>query len=84
MKEYLKAARVKVRLSQKNVSQALGHATPQFISNWERGKSTPPIKDIKQLCRLYRLNFDDFSTRLINHKISELMNSLKEQIDEVR
>lgn len=84
MKTYLKAARIRAKLSQRSVSDALGYTTAQFVSNWERGVSTPPIKDLKQLSKLYKVNFDDLSARLINHKMSELMRSLKEQIDEVK
>lgn len=52
--QYLKSSREKSGLTQKRVSDRLGYATPQFISNWERGVSTPPIEQLKILGKLYK------------------------------
>ena len=37
----LKKMRLKAGLSQRDVSTALGYTSPQYVSNWERGKSHP-------------------------------------------
>ena len=36
----------------------LKYTTPQFISNWERGISHPPIKDIKTIAKVYKVDAD--------------------------
>ncbi len=57
--ELLKQKRIKAGLSQRDVSNALGYSTPQFISNWERGVSTPPMDAMPKLAELYHADMDD-------------------------
>ncbi len=49
----LKEKRVAAGFSQRDVSDKLGYSTPQFISNWERGVSLPPLGKLKRLEDLY-------------------------------
>lgn len=53
---FLRASREKQNLSQKEVSVHLGYNTSQFISNWERGLSEPPVPVIKTLAKLYKID----------------------------
>lgn len=53
MGQELKRLRVKAGLKQKEVAARLGYSSPQFISNWERGVSSPPVKVLKQLAGIY-------------------------------
>ncbi len=50
--------REKAGLTQKEVSDALGYTTPQFISNVERGRCRFPVEKLPKLKRLYRLSGD--------------------------
>lgn len=50
--------REKAGLTQKEVSDALGYTTPQFISNVERGRCRFPVEKLGKLKRLYRLSND--------------------------
>lgn len=52
--EELRKLREKAGLKQKEVATLLGYTSPQFISNWERGISSPPVKTIKQLANIYK------------------------------
>ena len=52
---YLKKARQKSGLSQGDVAKELGYSSPQFISNWERGLSSPPLDTLSELVRLYSI-----------------------------
>lgn len=54
--EYFKSKRVGVNLSQQDVAKALGFTTGQFISNWERGLSFPPMQVLPKLVKLYKIN----------------------------
>jgi transcriptional regulator with XRE-family HTH domain len=47
--EYLKGTRAAAGLSQGQIAEALGYSTSQFISNWERGISAPPVTALKKL-----------------------------------
>ena len=44
---FLKKARSKMGLSQRDVADKLGYTSPQFISNVERGLCSPPLKKLK-------------------------------------
>ncbi len=50
---FLKEARVNKSLSQWDVAKKIGYSSPQFISNLERGISSPPLKLLKVLVDLY-------------------------------
>ena len=53
---YLREMRLKAELSQREVAQALDYSSAQFISNFERGISVPPLPRMKLLVKLYKLN----------------------------
>lgn len=57
--EYIKAKRIAAGLAQKDVSDKFGYSTPQFISNWERGVSNPPIGDLKKLAAIYGIDAEE-------------------------
>jgi transcriptional regulator with XRE-family HTH domain len=56
--KYLAEARNKAGLTQREVSLYLNYSSAQFISNFERGIAVPPLKKIKGLQRLYKLDID--------------------------
>jgi transcriptional regulator with XRE-family HTH domain len=51
--EFLKEAREKKGISQAEVAKQLGYSTPQFVSNWERASSSPPVEVLKSIARIY-------------------------------
>jgi transcriptional regulator with XRE-family HTH domain len=51
---FLKKARLKAEISQHDVAKALGYSSYQFISNWERGISSPPCAVLKRIAALYK------------------------------
>ncbi len=53
---YFKRARESAGLSQLALAKRLGYETPQFVSNWERGLSKPPISSMRDLCSELRLD----------------------------
>jgi transcriptional regulator with XRE-family HTH domain len=54
--EYLKRSREEFGFTQKEVSDTLGYTSPQFVSNWERGVSSPPLNCLPKIVELYELN----------------------------
>lgn len=58
LKISLKAARVNVGLSQKDVAKQLGISN-KTLSSWENGDTFPSAKYIDELCRLYNVVYDD-------------------------
>lgn len=48
----LTALRVARKLTQKQIADELGYGTAQFVSNWERGISEPPLTSIVALAKI--------------------------------
>lgn len=57
----LKCWREKVQMSQGEVARKLKYTSPQFISNWERGLSMPPMEVLPKLLNLYSLSPDELT-----------------------
>jgi len=51
----LQKRRQKLGLTQKQIADALGYSSGQFLSNFERGIARPPLKKLKWLCKRYSL-----------------------------
>lgn len=49
---FLKEKRTCAGLSQWDVAKKLGYSSPQFVSNWERGLSDPPIMTLAEKIQL--------------------------------
>ncbi len=75
--KFLKEKRVKSGLSQKQVSEKFGYKSPQFVSNWERGVSTPPIKTIKKLAEVYKVSVDEFFKILLQFTLDQTTEEFK-------
>ena len=74
--QLLKELRENAGLNQRQVAHALGYGTPQFVSNWERGLSNPPVTVIKKVCRLYKTDaspvFETFVKEVLEKEESRL------------
>ena len=72
-----KSLRLDVGLSQAMVSDKLGYSTPQFVSNWERGVSFPPLEVLPELARLYKVDKETLF-QIYKH---EVVKDLHETLD---
>lgn len=52
---YLREKRKGVDLTQREVADKLGYSSAQFVSNFERGLSLPPLSKLKLMFRLYKV-----------------------------
>ena len=77
--KFLKEKRVESGLSQKEVAEKLGYSTSQFISNWERGISHPPLNTLRQLAEMYRISPDDMFNVLLKTTIAQVELDLKKK-----
>lgn len=75
--EFLKAKRTEAGLSQKIVAASLGYRTAQFISNWERGVSQPPIKSIKTLSNIYGVASDFLFEKIVEDYVESSQKYLR-------
>jgi transcriptional regulator with XRE-family HTH domain len=75
--KFLKDKREIAGLSQKQVADKLGYSTPQFVSNWERGVSSPPLKTLKKIGELYHVSADDLFKVTLETTIQQVSMDLK-------
>lgn len=60
MKITLKAARVKVGLTQSQVAEKLAVDRTTMV-NWESGKTSPTLDNAQRMCRLYGISIADLA-----------------------
>lgn len=82
--DFLKEKRQNAGLSQGDVSKKLGYGTPQFISNWERGISSPPINALKKIASLYNISADELFEVLLEETILQITKDLKRRFKEAK
>jgi transcriptional regulator with XRE-family HTH domain len=77
--EFLKSRRSQVGLSQKDVAKSLGYSTSQFVSNWERGISQPPVSVLRRLADLYKIDAEEMFKVLLETTVSQVEVDLKKK-----
>jgi transcriptional regulator with XRE-family HTH domain len=77
---FLKTKREKAQLTQQDVSRQLDYTSPQFVSNWERGVSLPPMEVLPRLASLYAIGpkemidtMHKYHLQVIDHQKKELL-----------
>ena len=79
LSSYLKDSRIRAGLSQKDVSDALGYGSAQFVSNWERGVSSPPGNTLRKLAKLYKITLADLYEVLLEETLARAEKDLKKR-----
>ncbi|WP_413578545.1 helix-turn-helix domain-containing protein [Bdellovibrio sp. HCB290] len=82
--DYLKTTREAAGLTQADVSNALGYSTPQFISNWERSLSAPPVNAIKRLGQLYKIDANEMFEVILQAEIEATTADLRRKFKSAR
>lgn len=77
LSDFLKTKRISAGLSQKDVADRLGYTTPQFISNWERGVSQPPINVLKKLGEMYKVSAEELFDVTLNTTVQQVTQDLR-------
>ena len=73
---YFRTKRIQAGLKQEKVAKTLGYKSIQIVSNWERGLCSPPVKVLKKLCRLYKIDKPkllDFLVELEKRKLKKIL-----------
>ena len=73
----LKKSRDKKGLSQKAVADRLGYGSSQFISNFERGISSPPLNRMKVLVNLYQMSIEELMAAITLDQESMMAMTIK-------
>lgn len=61
----IRSKRKEAGLSQIYIAKQLGYQSAQFVSNWERGISMPPLEKSKKLANLLNIPADSYKKLLI-------------------
>jgi len=78
---FLRDRRVKAGLTQWDIASHLRYSTAQFVSNWERGVSLPPVDSLPKLVGLLGVSGQDIIGTM--HQYQEQMLKLdKKQVVE--
>jgi len=72
-----KNLREKAGLTQREVSDALGYSTPQFISNVERGRCRFPVQKLPKIKKLYKLSAEQVVDLFLSEERLSLMRVFK-------
>lgn len=81
LSEMIQQRRVQIGKTQKQVAVDLGYTTPQFVSNWERNLSYPPVNKLEALAKSLRMKADDLKEAYIESKTNNLRSLLKRELD---
>jgi transcriptional regulator with XRE-family HTH domain len=75
---YLKKKRESAGLTQEEVGRALGYASGhQYVSNWERGTSPPPMAKLYELASLYKIAPEELIEVILDEQEKLLRKMLK-------
>lgn len=62
-----------------DVADRLGYSSAQFISNWERGLSSPPMKTLNVLAQMYKVGTEEIFQAILAITLSTAEESLRRQ-----
>lgn len=79
--KFIRDRRKKVGLSQWDIARELGYETAQYVSNWERGVSNPPMKTLKKLGELLDVQPDEFFNELLADTLKSAERNLRTQFN---
>ena len=76
---FLKEAREESELTQHDVAKKLAYSSPQFVSNWERGVSLPPLDMLPRLATMFSVQPKKV-IRVMNEYQDELLTLQKRNL----
>jgi transcriptional regulator with XRE-family HTH domain len=77
--DFLREKRIESGLSQMVVAKTLSYSTAQFVSNWERGLSSPPISTLRKLCEIYHIPPDVLFDITLKTMINQVTKDLRKK-----
>ena len=79
---FLREKRLKASLTQWDVAHHLQYSTAQFISNWERGVSLPPLESLPKLAGLFGIPGKEIID-VMSHYQEQMLKLSKRQLVDV-
>lgn len=75
--DLIKEKRHVAKIKQQDLSRELGYKSAQFVSNWERGISQPPLKDAKKVCKILGISEYKYKQILVRDYKQEVERAFK-------
>lgn len=79
--ELIKKKREENGYSQNKLAKVLGYTSGQFVSNWERGESLPPVDRLAKLTLLFGLKEDQLFGLYLKLQTEEKTKEYKKALD---
>jgi transcriptional regulator with XRE-family HTH domain len=79
LSKFLKEKRLEAGLSQGAVAKKLGYTSPQFVSNWERSLSQPPVATLRKIAQIYNISPNDMFDVMLKATIEQVTAELTEK-----
>ena len=76
----LKKARMDSKVTQKQLAKSLGWGPAQYVSNFERVISAPPLKDIPKICSIINLDTKIVYRLLCDVQVERIQKKFKGKI----
>jgi transcriptional regulator with XRE-family HTH domain len=80
---FLRARRQELNLTQGQVARKMGLQSSQYVSNWERGVSLPPVfhaASIRKIIRIYGLTLHEYVDRILFEQKVRIYERMKEKL----
>lgn len=81
---FIRKMRLEKEFSQADLAANLGYKSPQFISDWERGISSPPVKKLHELAVLLEVKVDVLFDLLVTLATEQLVENLSKEFKLVK
>lgn len=78
---FLREKRMSAGLTQWDVARRLNYSTAQFVSNWERGVSLPPMEALPNLASLYGTPGREFVEVIAEYQARQAKLELQRLVD---
>lgn len=75
--KFVKKKRESANKTQWDVAHALDYTTAQFVSNWERGVSLPPVDQVPKIARFFGCKPAEIYDRLEMCELKEVEEKYK-------
>ncbi len=73
---FLREKREDSGVSQVDLAKKLGYSSSQFVSNWERGLATPPLKSLSKICDILDVDTREIVELVLNQTREMLQSEL--------
>jgi transcriptional regulator with XRE-family HTH domain len=73
---FLRDKRISSGFTQAEIAGRLGYSSPQFISNFERGLCSPPLKNLRTLVKLYKMDAHELIRLILDEQRQVLSSAL--------